>query len=51
MNSFEFSLIYFSTNSFTEFKPGLPISRKDRKHMVANTFFKLSRYTLVFIWL
>ena len=25
-------------------KPGLYISRKDRKHMVANTFFKLSRY-------
>ena len=30
------------------FKPGLHMSRKDHKHMVANTFFKLSRYALVF---
>ena len=29
-------------------KPGLHISRKDRKHMVANIFFKLFRYVLVF---
>ena len=29
-------------------KPGLYISRKDRKHMVANMFFKLFRYVLVF---
>ena len=29
-------------------KPGLHISRKDRKHMPANTFLKLSSYTLVF---
>ena len=29
-------------------KPGLHISRKNRKHMVVNTFFKLSRYALVF---
>ena len=29
-------------------KPGLPISCKDRKHMFANTFFKLSAYALVF---
>ena len=32
-------------------KPGLHVSRKDRKHMVASTFFKLARYTLVFTWL
>ena len=31
-----------------EVKPGLHISRKDRKHMVANTFFKLFTYALVF---
>ena len=29
-------------------KPGLHISRKDHKHMVANMFFKLSKYVLVF---
>ena len=29
-------------------KPGLYISRKDRKHMVASMFFKLFRYVLVF---
>ena len=29
-------------------KPGLYISRKDRKDMVANMFFKLFRYVLVF---
>ena len=29
-------------------KPGLYISRKDRKHMVANMIFKLFRYVLVF---
>ena len=29
-------------------KPGLYISCKDRKHMVANMFFKLFRYVLVF---
>ena len=29
-------------------KPGLHISRKDRKHMIANTFLNLSRYVLVF---
>ena len=29
-------------------KPGLYISWKDRKHMVANMSFKLSRYVLVF---
>ena len=28
-------------------KPCLHISRKDRKHMFANTFFKLSKYGLV----
>ena len=27
-------------------KPGLHISRKDRKHLFANMFFKLSRYGL-----
>ena len=30
------------------FKPGLHISRKNRKHKVENTSFKLSRYALVF---
>ena len=30
-------------------KPGLHISRKDRKHMVANMYFKLYRYDLVLI--
>ena len=29
-------------------KPGLYISQKDRKHMVANMSFKLSTYVLVF---
>ena len=29
-------------------KPGLQISRMDRKHMVANTFFKLFTDALVF---
>ena len=29
-------------------KPSLYISRKDRKHMVANMFFKLFIYVLVF---
>ena len=29
-------------------KPGLHISRKDGKHMVANTFLKLFTYALVF---
>ena len=28
-------------------KPDLHISRKDRKHIVANTFFKLFMYALV----
>ena len=30
-------------------KPGLPITCKDRKHMFASMFFKLSAYVLVFI--
>ena len=29
-------------------KPSLYISRKDRKHMIANMFFKLFMYVLVF---
>ena len=29
-------------------KPGLHINRKDRKHMFANTSFKLTTYFLVF---
>ena len=29
-------------------KPGLHLSRKNRKHKSANTFLKLSRYALVF---
>ena len=37
-------------NVFFTLKLGLHISRKDRKHMPANTFFKLSRYALVFSW-
>ena len=28
-------------------KPGLDISRKDRKHMFQNMFFKLHRYGLI----
>ena len=28
-------------------KPGLYVSRKDRKHMVANMFFKFFRYVSV----
>ena len=28
------------TSPFSHMKPGLHISRKDRKHMVANKFFK-----------
>ena len=35
----------------TRLSPGLHISRKDCKHKVAKTLFKLSRYALVFIWL
>ena len=30
------------------FKPGLDISRKDRKHVVTNMYFKLYRYGLVY---
>ena len=32
---------------FSCLKPGLHISRKDRKHIVANVYFKLYRYGLV----
>ena len=32
-------------------KPGLHISRKDRKHIVKNMYFKLYRYGLVSKWL
>ena len=31
-------------------KPGLHISRKDRKHRLENMFFKLSSYGLVTMW-
>ena len=31
-------------------KPGLHISRKDRKHRLENMFFKLSSYGLVSMW-
>ena len=31
-------------------KPGLHISRKDRKHGLENMFFKLSSYGLVSMW-
>ena len=31
-----------------DLEPGLHISRKDRKHMVANTFSKLFMFALVF---
>ena len=31
-----------------ELKPGLHVSRKDRKHMFANRSFKLSTYALAF---
>ena len=36
---------YFSPHQTS--KPGLHINRKDRKHMLANTLFKLSMYALV----
>ena len=31
-------------------KPGLHISRKDRKHICQNMFFKLYSYGLVSMW-
>ena len=31
-------------------KPGLHISRKNRKHRLENMFFKLSSYGLVSVW-
>ena len=31
-------------------KPGLHISRKDRRHMVANTFFSFSRMLSRLVW-
>ena len=34
----------------TRLKPGLHISRKDRKHRFENMFFKLSSYGLVSMW-
>ena len=39
-----------ATFSSCFFKPGLHISRKDRKHWLENMFFKLSRYGLVSMW-
>ena len=33
-----------------ELKPGLHISRKDRKHRLEKMFFKLYSYGLVFMW-
>ena len=47
----KFFLSTVATFSSIFLKPGLPISCKDRKHMFANTFFKLSLYALVFTWL
>ena len=41
-------LTIFPTLKRPGLKPGLHISCKGRKHMVANTFFKLFAYTLVF---
>ena len=35
----------------TTVKPGLHISRKDRRHVIANLFSKSSRYGLVSILL
>ena len=37
-------------NVVTRLKPGLHISRKDRKHKLENMFFKLSSYGLVSMW-
>ena len=37
--------------SISTLKPGLHISRKDRKHLFANMFLKLSRYGFVSILL
>ena len=34
----------------TRLKPGLHISRKNRKHRLENMFFKLSRCGLVSVW-
>ena len=39
---------YDLKNNIKFLKPGLHVSCKDGKHMVANTFFKLFRYALVF---
>ena len=40
--------LYDGEQAFDIIKPGFHISRKDRKHMVANMFFKLSMCVLVF---
>ena len=47
-NYYQFSDIIFIW--FMPIKPGFHISRKDRKHMLENKFFKLSSYDLVSIW-
>ena len=45
--SLKSSFLTFSEQE-SNLKPGLHISRKDRKHMFANRCFKLSLYALVF---
>ena len=48
------SILVFVSVSVSAFvlqnlKPGFHISRKDRKHMFANMYFELSRYSLITI--
>ena len=47
LKSLKSSCLTFSEQD-SNLNPGLHVSRKDRKHMFANSSFKVSRYALIF---